>query len=137
MQLVWVRPAKATIDYELVFLVATVGGAAGAFGWLWLGLPWPHCAFLALTGHPCVTCGATRAALQLARGHLAAALRFNPLVTFGYFAIGLFDLYALAVLIGRAPRLRFVQFSNGEKVAIRIGVVALLALNWSYLLLFT
>lgn len=136
MQIVWVRATKSTIDYELAFLVATVGGAAGAFGWLWLGLPWPHCAFLALTGHPCVTCGATRAALQLAHGHLFAALHFNPLVTLGYFAIALFDLYALVVLIGRAPRLRVGQFSSREKVAFRIGVVALLALNWSYLLLF-
>jgi uncharacterized protein DUF2752 len=134
MQLIWVRPSKRTIDYELVFLVATVGGAAGAASWLWLGLPWPHCAFLALTGRPCVTCGATRAALQLAHGHLAAALRFNPLVTLGYLAIALFDLYALAVLVARAPRLRAECFSNGEKIAIRIGVIALLALNWSYLL---
>jgi hypothetical protein len=137
MQLVWARPAQTTVDYELVFLVATVGGAAGAATWLALGLPWPHCAFLALTGHPCLTCGATRAALQLSHGHLAAALHFNPLVTLGYFAIALFDLYALVVLIGRAPRLRIVRLSAREKAAVRIGVVALLALNWSYLLIFT
>lgn len=137
MQLLWVRPARATIDYELVILVATVGGAIGAAGWLWLGLPWPRCEFLALTGHPCITCGATRAALQLAHGHLAAAFLFNPLMTFGYFAIALFDLYGLAVLLGGAPRLRVVRLSPGEKVALRFGAVALLALNWSYLLFFT
>jgi hypothetical protein len=136
MQLIWVRPSETTIDHELVFLVATVGGAAAAFGWLWLGLPWPHCAFLALTGHPCVTCGATRAALQMARGHFLAAMHFNPLVTLSYAAIAVFDLYALVVVIGCGRRLRFGFFSGREKVAVRIGVVTLLALNWSYLLVF-
>ena len=133
MQLVWGRPAKSAIDYELVFLVATVGGALGAWGWLRLGLPWPHCAFLALTGHPCVTCGATRAALQFARGHFAAALHFNPLLTVGYFAVALFDLYAAIVLVSGAARLRVLRFSRGEKIALRTVVVTLLLLNWSYL----
>ena len=134
MQIVKHRLATSEIDHELVWLVVSVGGAAGATVWLRLGLPWPHCAFLALTGHPCLTCGATRAAIQLGHGHLAAAWHLNPLMTFGYIAIAIFDLYALVVLVTGLPRLRLVGFSGLERKLLRFSVLALLALNWIYLL---
>lgn len=40
----------------------------------------PLCPLHALTGLWCPTCGVTRAAHQLLHGHVAAALRFNPLL---------------------------------------------------------
>ena len=59
---------------------------------------------------------------------------FNPLAFVTYCAIAAFDLYALAVLILRAPRLRFTGFTSGERAAVRYSVLALLAANWLYLL---
>ena len=46
----------------------------------------PPCPFRSLTGLPCPTCGATRAALALSRFDLTVALVSNPLVTLGYLA---------------------------------------------------
>jgi hypothetical protein len=40
----------------------------------------PLCPFRALTGLSCPLCGGLRAVSELARGHLAAAARFNLLV---------------------------------------------------------
>ena len=134
MQLAWEKSAASDFDHELVWLTVSVGGAAAAALWLWLGLPWPRCNFLALTGHPCVTCGATRAALQFAHGNFTAAWLLNPLVSVGYVAIALFDLYAIAVLSLGLPRLRFRTLSVFEKKAGRVAILVLLVANWSYLL---
>lgn len=41
----------------------------------------PECAFRALTGVPCPTCGGTRAFLALANLDIPVALAWNPLVT--------------------------------------------------------
>lgn len=134
MQVVWREPSVSEIDYETLWLVTSVSGAVGAAVWLRLGLPWPRCAFLALTGHPCLTCGATRAAIQFGQGHLLAAWRLNPLVSLAYCGIALFDFYALLALVLQAPRLRLVHFSAFEKKTARITIAALLAINWAYLL---
>ena len=102
--------------------------------WLAAGLPWPHCLFLAITGHPCVTCGATRGAIQFLHGHFFEAMRWNPLMFAFFCAVALFDAYAVVVLLTGAPRLRVSGLTAGEKNLIRLLVVVMLALNWVYLL---
>jgi hypothetical protein len=104
--------------------------------WLSLGLPTPHCAFRSLTGLPCPTCGVTRAAWQFLHGHFRASLLYNPLAFVAYCITAAFDLYALVVLISRGPRLRLTGFTSRERAAIRCSVVALLGINWLYLLIF-
>jgi hypothetical protein len=42
------------------------------------GLPW-RCPLLAITGHPCPTCGLTRATRLALHGDFAAATRMHPL----------------------------------------------------------
>ncbi len=134
MRVVWTSARENRIDHELLWLVVSVGSAIGAGIWLRLGLPWPHCTFLALTGHPCVTCGATRAAIKFAQGHFIAAWLLNPLVSLAYCAIALFDLYAIFALVLGAPRLRLRSPSLAEKKVLRVTVLVLLASNWAYLL---
>ena len=102
--------------------------------WLRLGFPWPQCTFLRLTGHPCLTCGATRAAIEFFHGHFLAALRWNPLAFLFFCGVAAFDIYATLVLVSGAPRLRLVLPGPVEKRWIRIFVVLMLALNWIYLL---
>ena len=128
------RVQPGELDHELLWLGASLGGLAVAAIWLGLGFPWPRCTFLALTGHPCLTCGATRATIQFLHGHFAAALRWNPLVFVSLWAIVFFDAYAAIVLVMRWPRLRVVGLTKKERNFIRFGVIALLALNWIYLL---
>jgi hypothetical protein len=124
------------IDYEVLWFLVSLGAAIILAAWLSLGLPTPRCAFRSLTGLPCPTCGATRAAWQFLHGHFLASLLFNPLAFVLYCMITAFDLYVLIVLIGRAPRLRFTDFTPGERTTIRYAIFVLVGANWIYLLLF-
>ncbi|HST31717.1 MAG TPA: DUF2752 domain-containing protein [Chthoniobacterales bacterium] len=129
------RPlAPAENDYELVWLCVTLVSLALAAGWLAVGLPWPHCVFLALTGHPCVTCGATRCAIAFFHGNFVGAWKWNPLVFVALGAISILDAYAFVVLITHGRRLRLTSFSVGEKNFGRILIVVGLLVNWIYLL---
>lgn len=134
MRLVRRRLAAGEFDHELVWFAVSVLAATGGALWLWLGLPWPRCAFLAMTGYPCLTCGATRCAIALAHGDLLSALMWNPLATIALIGLALFDLYALMVLVLRLPRFRIVDWTAREKSAVRIVAVTVLLLNWAFLL---
>jgi Protein of unknown function (DUF2752) len=122
------------IDHELIWLLVSLGTFLSLAFWFTARLPTPQCAFRALTGLPCVTCGATRSASQFIHGHFAASLLYNPLAFLIYSGVAIFDLYAVVVLITGAPRFRLGNFSHTEKRLIRGMVIALLAGNWLYLL---
>src|SRR3954469_12828507 len=134
MRLVRRQRSAAEFDHELVWLVISVAAFAGGAFWLWLALPGMRCPFLAMTGYPCLTCGATRCSIAFAHGDVATALAWNPLVTLGLCALVLFDVYALIVLVTRSPRLRFVGWTRREKNFARLVAVSLLLLNWAYLI---
>ena len=135
MRLQWRRRSIKALDHELIWLAVSVASIAGAAVWLAFALPWPKCAFKAVTGLPCVTCGSTRSLVELLHGHLLAAVRWNPLAFAAICGLFVFDLYAAIVLIGRTARLRVVDWTASEKTAVRIAVIGLLLLNWFYLLL--
>lgn len=129
------RPlAPLELDHELVWLSISLGGLAIAALWFTLGLPWPHCIFLTITGHPCLTCGATRCAIAFFHLDFAGAWKWNPLVFTLLCGMSIFDLYAIVVLILRARRFRFVQFTPAETKFVRVAVILVLLTNWIYLL---
>ncbi len=134
MRLSWRRLEPTETDHELLWLSVSTAGLAASALWFELGLPWPSCAFHALTGFPCVTCGATRSTIQFFQGHFHNALLFNPLVFASLCLIALFDVYAFAVLTTRGPRLRLADWKRTEKKVVRIMVIVVLVLNWGYLL---
>src|ERR1700694_1933942 len=101
MQLSWRRVAPNETDQELLWLSVSLGGLAAAAGWTALHLPWPHCVFLAITGHPCVGCGGTRAAVQFFHGNFLAAWQWNPLAYIFLCGVAVFDIYAAIVLLLR------------------------------------
>jgi hypothetical protein len=135
MQLCPRRLAPDEIDHELVWLSVSVSSLGAAAAWLAFGLPWPRCAFHDLTGLPCVTCGATRAAIAFFHGHIATAWKWNPLVFAFLCGLSIFNFYAVIVLITRGLRLRIAFRSQVEKRYARIFLIAALALNWTYLIL--
>jgi hypothetical protein len=95
-------------------------------------LPVQLCVFKALTGRPCLTCGATRALGRLYALDLRGALLMNPLATVGALTLLAWGLADLALLpLGRALSLRV---SPGAGRVLRIGAVSLVLLNWAYLL---
>ena len=133
MQLVWRPIDRRELDHELLWLSVSIAGLALATAWLALGLPWPICWFHELTGQPCATCGATRAAIAFFHGQFLKSWQWNPLVFICCLLIAAFDVYALAVLIVRGRRLRPI-LSTREKRILRAAVIGILLVNWVYLL---
>ncbi len=130
------RPlAPGETNAELLGLTISSGAAAAFALWHALHLPWPVCAFHIVTGQPCPTCGATRAAIALLHGDLPAAWNWNPLALLAYGAVVLFDGYVLVVMATGAKRLRIVQVRPGEKKFLRASLVAVVLCNWVYLLI--
>jgi hypothetical protein len=134
MQLVRRPLAPGEIDHELIWLSVTLTALATAAVWFAIGLPWPHCVFLSLTGHPCLTCGATRSAIAFFHFDFWSALKWNPLVFTILCGLSIFDAYAAVVLILRARRFRLVQLTLSEKKFIRVAAILVLLSNWIYLL---
>ena len=134
MQLTWRRLAEHETDHELLWSTVSAGSFAVAAIWFALRLPWPICVFHELTGLPCLTCGATRCAIAFFHCDLVAAWLWNPFVFLALCGFVLFDAYALAVLVLRAPRLRIIFRTGQARSFARFLVIAALAINWSYLL---
>ena len=134
MQIVRRPLAPGETNHELIWLSVSSGGLALATMWLALKLPWPICFFHLVTGRPCLTCGATRSAIAFFHAHFLAAFEWNPLAFLCYCALTLFNLYAFAVIVTRSPRLRLARITPGEKNFVRGSALALLAVNWAYLL---
>ena len=128
-------PVPTGIDHELIWLAVSLASLGLAAGWFALGLPWPRCLFHDLTGFPCITCGATRSAIQFFHGHFLASWKWNPVVFIAICALSIFNTYAFVVLVWRAPRLRIEFQTTAERKYARILVIAALALNWAYLLI--
>jgi hypothetical protein len=123
------------LDHELVALSFSLSSVALAAAWLAIGLAWPRCLFQDLTGHPCPTCGATRSAIAFFHGEFFAAWKWNPLAFLFYCGLSMFDAYAFVVLVTGAPRVRIANLTANEKGFLRVTIVALVALNWIYLLI--
>jgi hypothetical protein len=133
MRIVRCSLAPRELDHELIWLSVSLAGLAFAAIWFALGLPWPHCIFLTITGHPCMTCGATRSAIDFFHLNFVSAFKWNPLVFTILCGLSIFDTYAFLVLIMRGPRLR-LRFAANEKKFVRFVAIALLLSNWIYLL---
>lgn len=112
--------------------LALLGGwglLVGLSAWLEsrTGVEATTCLFKGLSGHPCPTCGSTRAVLALARGDLKAALAWNPLLIL---ASGV----AAGLLLHRGMTRRALQVET-DPAARRLiwgaGFTALL-LNWAW-----
>jgi hypothetical protein len=90
------------------------------------------CPFLAATGHPCATCGMTRAFVFLARGEAGRALAASPL---GALAAALAWAFALLALLRLALGRPWPRVGPGPaRAAAMAGGIALLA-NWAYLVI--
>ncbi len=124
------RLRAGELDHELIWLAVTITSAVLLCAWLRVGLPLPQCIFHTLLGIPCVTCGSTHAALAFSHGDFSGAWRFNPLATLSYFAVAIYDVYALLVLVRRRPRFR-LAISRHYLVPLISGAALL---NWIYLL---
>jgi len=95
-------------------------------------MPLNKCPFHAITGYPCLSCGATRAAEALFAGDFSGMIAYNPLIVL--FCIGLFffSLFKFAEFIFR---FRIVmRIGNNYALAMRILAVIAVIANWAFLI---
>lgn len=100
---------------------------------LWLIAAWQRgigCPFHALTGLPCPSCGATRAALALLRLDVAGALAFNPGAVVGGFLYLAYLAWGVRHTVVRGGWPRGPRVPGARWIAL-----GALALNWGYLVL--
>ena len=126
------RPASRE-ERHLAFLWLAAAASALALRPLWLAAA-PNlrpCVFRAITGIPCPTCGTTRAATAFLNGEILAAFAANPLAAgFGLlFVVGapLATLWAIA-------RWPVPLLPTPIPMWIRVSAVALVAINWLWVL---
>jgi len=134
MRVVWRRTPAAGFDHELVWLAVSVAALTGGAVWISLGLSWSQCPFLAMTGWPCMTCGTTRATMAFFQGNFLEAFWWNPLAAVALCGLMVFDLYAVAVLMTRAPRWRLTDWTKTEKNILWFVAALAITINWIYLL---
>ncbi len=120
-------------------------GAAWAFGGMLclifiarfsveLGLALPFCAFQRIIGLPCPLCGSTRCLAACAHGHLADALRWNPLTFLACLAVVLWFAFWVA---DRFFNVRWLAAIERRSTVRALGPLLMggVALNWLYLCL--
>lgn len=113
--------------------------AAAASGWLaytylypalgGLHATLPACPFLAVTGHPCPFCGATRSTSALWRGDLGSSLHLyplGPLLFVTCFAVGAYALVALGT-----RRSLVLHLPRRVEMAITVLGIGLLSTSWA------
>lgn len=133
MTTAWRRLEATEPDHELIWSSVTIVSTLIAALWITrLGLPPVQCPFHALTGLPCLTCGATRALAALLRGDFLGSALSNPIVIAGAAAAALYVPYALTVTWFQLPRLR-LRLDAREQSAVRWLTLVLAVVLWSYL----
>lgn len=125
------RHPRSVRELTLLWCAAALGTLALAPLWPALTSLLRPCAFRALTGLPCPTCGTTRAALAVLRADLGAAWAVNPLATVALLGFLGGGLLAPLWVAGGGPLP--VLGATGWR---RLAGCALLAalLNWAFLL---
>jgi len=93
----------------------------------------PPCPLKSLTGIPCPGCGTTRAALALAELDLAAAFAVSPLAAAGWCALVGGGLAAGGLALAGVGTPDLPRPGGRADLALRIGAVAAIAVNWLYL----
>ncbi len=133
MQIVLNKRAPGQIEFGIIYGgIVLLALLAGRFLPV-LALA-PSCAFKALTGVPCPTCGSTRSIVYLSHGDLAPAFFMNPLVLAGALAALVYLLYSLFTFFFVVPRIA-VALSGKEKDRVRALAVLLIFANWLYLVI--
>ena len=124
------RPGATPLG--LIFLACAIVIAA-AVGLLHLDrLPLTLCAFKAVTGLPCLSCGTTRALARLFVLDLPGAVAMNPLATAVGIALVPWGIADLVLL--RERRALALEVAPGAAPVLTVAAVALVAVNWAYLM---
>ena len=134
MRIEWRQPGTTGPPLGAVFgLVMAFGAVVGAV-WLKLGMPVPACRLRELTGVPCPTCGSTRLAEELLRGHVLDAFAANPFVFLALVAVAVWAVASAVTRLLRLPTAR-LHFDKRERLVLKLVAVAGLVASWAYVIL--
>jgi len=134
MTVEWRALEAGAVDHEaLWFAVLAACGVCAAVLLYGIGLPPVGCLFKAVTGVPCLTCGAGRSLLCLSHGDLLCAVRSNPLAPAGVVGAAAYAIYAGAAWLAGPGRLR-ARVSAGESLLLRSAATAMLLATWAWLI---
>ena len=124
---------RSRFDLQLAFALSFVGLGLYSAALVWFHAPGLQCRFRQVTGLPCPTCGATRAAECFLHLDFTAAVAFNPLVSAAAAAAVVFSLYVFAVRLSGLPRIA-VSLSRQDRTWMAVVLGSALLANWAYLL---
>ena len=127
------RPAyPGELNHELVWPAAFVSGAVFAWVWFLSGLGIPQCVFIRLTGLPCLGCGGTRCARNLAHLDFGQAFLYHPGFFLVVLAATLWTVYSAVFWLRRDTlRLRFFV-EPAQTRRLRVTFFLLLAIHWAW-----
>lgn len=95
-------------------------------------LPPTICVFHELTGYPCLSCGATRAANALFKGNLTSMFFFNPLAVMFFAGLFFFSLFKLLEFIFKFKLI--LRFDRKTALGARLLFAVMVAANWLFLI---
>ena len=134
MRVEWRQPETSGPPLGALFGVVMAFGAVAGAVWLKLGMPVPACRLRELTGVPCPTCGSTRLAEELLRGHVLDAFAANPLVFLALAGLAVWAIASTVTRLLRLPTVR-VRLDKRERLVLSLAAVASLAASWVYVIL--
>lgn len=85
------------------------------------------CTFKRYTGHPCATCGGTRAAVRLAHLDLLGAIEYNPFAT--AILLGFASWFVIAFVRAGRP---LIRWTKRRRALFAAFIAAALIVNWVY-----
>jgi hypothetical protein len=135
MRLHWDRPASRWGTLPAFGLLGAIALLVARFipVAVWFRGFW-GCALRRITGIPCPACGLTRAFDYTAHGRFLDAFRTTPLGALVPWLCLILALYSIAIVVARAPIPRLELMPRAGNW-MRFGFVALVALNWMYMVL--
>jgi hypothetical protein len=124
------NPSPIHLIWGPIAIAAVI--AAGFAAHYFHGLP--ACPFKVLTGYPCLTCGGTRCLAEMAHLSLWESFKYNPFVWLTVIGMIAFSLWVASGFLFK--RGISITLTENEKKAIRFAIIALMAINWIYLIFY-
>jgi len=122
-----IQKSRQPLSIHVVWMIIILGILA-----VYKFAPPTMCVFHELTGYPCLSCGATRAANALFEGDLFGMFYYNPLVVVFCAGLFFFSLFKLLEFIFRFKLI--LRLNRKTALGARLLLAVMVAANWLFLI---